>query len=61
VEFLASAGMSLLITAQEKMAPPRTFGVVARGSATSRPLALVGVDKIVAVFPSIDEALNALA
>jgi anti-sigma B factor antagonist len=61
VAFLASAGMSLLITAHRNIAPPARFGIVANGPATSRPLKLIGIDTVVAVFRTLDDALNALA
>jgi anti-anti-sigma factor len=57
VGFLASAGMSTLITAHEDVAPQAKFGVVADGPATSRPLRLVGIDQIFAVYRTLDAAL----
>jgi anti-anti-sigma factor len=57
VEFLASAGMSTLITAHEVVAPRARFAVVADGPATSRPLRLVGIDQIFAVYRTLDDAL----
>ncbi len=61
VAFLASAGMSLLITAHRNIRPPTRFGVVANGPATSRPLTLIGIDTVVAVFATLDDALHGLA
>ena len=60
VEFLASAGMTVLITAQQDLAPRSRFAVIADGPATSRPLTLVGVDTIIAVYRTLDEALKKL-
>jgi len=60
VEFLASAGMGVLIAAQDELAPAIGFAVVAEGPATSRPLKLVGVTDVVALYPTLDEALSAL-
>jgi anti-anti-sigma factor len=60
VEFLASAGMGVLIAAQDKLAPAVRFAVVAEGPATSRPLKLVGVTDVVDLYPTLDEALTAL-
>ncbi|BBY47261.1 anti-sigma factor antagonist [Mycolicibacterium arabiense] len=57
VDFLASAGMSTLITAHEDIAPQARFAVVADGPATSRPLRLVGIDQIFAVYRTLDDAL----
>jgi anti-sigma B factor antagonist len=60
VEFLASAGMGVLIAAQDELAPAIRFAVVADGPATSRPLKLVGVTDVVDLYPTLDEALAAL-
>ncbi len=57
LEFLASAGMTLLITTQEKLAPATRFGVVAEGPATSRPLRMVGVDRLVPLYRTLPDAL----
>lgn len=57
VQFLASAGMSVLITAAQELGPSMRFGVVADGPSTSRPLTLIGVDTLVAVYRTLDEAL----
>jgi anti-anti-sigma factor len=61
VRFLASAGMSTLITAHEDITPRAKFGVVADGSATSRPLALIGIDLVFAVYRTLDDALLGVA
>jgi anti-sigma B factor antagonist len=60
VEFLASAGMGVLIAAQDDLAPAIKFAVVADGPATSRPLKLVGVTDVVDLYSTLDEALSAL-
>jgi anti-sigma B factor antagonist len=60
VEFLASAGMGVLIAAQDELAPAVGFAVVADGPATSRPLKLVGVTDVVDLYATLDEALAAL-
>jgi anti-sigma B factor antagonist len=60
VEFLASAGMGVLIAAQDVLSPSIRFAVVADGPATSRPLKLVGVTDVVDLYPTLDEALTAL-
>lgn len=59
VEFLASAGMGVLVAAQDKAGQDLSLRVVAEGPATSRPLKLVGVADIVSLHPSLDEALAA--
>lgn len=60
VEFLASAGMGVLIAAQDELAPAIKLAVVADGPATSRPLKLVGVTDVVDLYATLDEALAAL-
>jgi anti-anti-sigma factor len=59
VEFLASAGMSVLVEAHERVSASAKLLVVADGSATSRPIKMVGIDKIVSLYPTLAEALNA--
>lgn len=61
VEFLASAGMGVLIAAHDELIPRVRFAVVAEGPATSRPLKLVGVSDVVALYATLDAALAALA
>lgn len=61
VEFLASAGMGVLIAAHDGLSPAVRFAVVADGPATSRPLKLVGVDDVVSLYATLDEAIAALA
>lgn len=60
VDFLGSSGMGVLVTAQADLAPTR-FVLVADGSATSRPLKLIGIADIIDIFPTLDEALTALS
>ena len=59
LDFLASAGMSLLIATHRDMGPNARFGVVADGPCTSRPLKLIGLDAIFDLYPTLDEALAA--
>lgn len=61
VHFLASAGINLLISVHRDLLPSKQFGVVADGPATSRPLTVIGVDTILAVYRTLDEALNHIA
>lgn len=58
VDFLASAGMGVLVSARKQTAGG--FAVVASGPATSRPLKMVGLADIVGLHPALDEALAAL-
>jgi anti-sigma B factor antagonist len=61
VDFLASAGMTALVTGNERTAPGARFSVVADGSGTSRPLKLMGLDGVFALYPTLDEAVSALS
>jgi anti-anti-sigma factor len=58
VDFLASAGMTVLVTAQAEVTPPTRFAVVANGSATSRPIKLMGLDNVLALYSTLDSALS---
>ena len=60
VEFLASAGMGVLVAAHDATDEGTRFCVVADGPATSRPLKLVGIADIVPLYTTLDEALAAL-
>ena len=59
VDFLASAGMGVLVAARERAGSEVAFSVVADGPATSRPLKLVGIAEIVNLYPTLDRALAA--
>ncbi|MDT5347512.1 MAG: hypothetical protein QOH91_799 [Mycobacterium sp.] len=58
VEFLASAGMTVLVTAQADVVPPTRFAVVAEGPATSRPIKLMGIDTVLPLYSTLDSALS---
>ncbi|MEU3475912.1 MULTISPECIES: STAS domain-containing protein [Nocardiaceae] len=60
-DFLASAGMSALLTARDAIAPTGQFAVVADGPATSRPIRLVGLDDTLTLYPTLDNAIAALS
>lgn len=60
VDFLASAGMGLLVAAREELPESVQLAVVADGPATSRPLKLVGIAEVVGLHATLDEALAAL-
>lgn len=60
VDFLASAGMGVLVAARDQAQGNYKFGVVASGPATSRPLKLVGLAELVGLHSTLDEALAAL-
>lgn len=61
VDFLASAGMTVLVTAQADVEEPTRFAVVAHGSATSRPIKLMGIDSVLALYSTLDDALSGIA
>lgn len=60
VDFLASAGMGVLVASHNALQASVRFAVVADGPATSRPLKLVGIDDVVELFATLDEALAAM-
>jgi anti-sigma B factor antagonist len=60
VEFLASAGMGVLVAAHDEAGTATRLCVVAEGPATSRPLKLVGIADIVPLFATLDEAVASL-
>jgi anti-anti-sigma factor len=61
VEFLASAGMGVLVAVHDEVAPDVRFCVVAEGPATSRPLKLVGIADLIKLYATREEALSALS
>jgi anti-sigma B factor antagonist len=60
VDFLASAGMSVLIETRQKVSGSTCFGVVATGHVTSRPMRLVGIHEIVRLYETLDDAMSGL-
>jgi anti-sigma B factor antagonist len=61
VEFLASAGMGVIVAAHDAAPEGVAIHIVAEGPATSRPLKLVGIADIVPLHATLDEALAALS
>ncbi|OBI42307.1 hypothetical protein A5707_06560 [Mycobacterium kyorinense] len=61
VDFFASAGVNVLIAAHSGIAQSGHFAVVADGPATHRPLTLLGVDEIMPLYRTLDDALRKLA
>lgn len=55
VGFFSSAGLSLLLEARRRI---DTLAVVANGRAVLRPIQLTSIAALLAVFPSVDEALT---
>lgn len=60
VEFLGSAGISVLIAAHENIGDSGKFAVVADGPVTHRPLTLLGLNEIMSLYRTLDDALSAL-
>jgi anti-sigma B factor antagonist len=61
VDFMASSGMAVLVSTQERVTPTAVFGVVADGPGTSRPLKLMGLDAVIPIHPTLDDALTSCA
>jgi anti-anti-sigma factor len=61
VDFLASAGMTVLLTAQDEVVPPTRYAVVAYGAATSRPIQLTKLDSVLPLYSTLDSALESVA
>ena len=61
VEFLASAGMQVLVAAHSTATPAARFAVVADGPATSRPLKIMGLADLLGVYPTLDSAIGNVA
>lgn len=58
VDFLASAGMSALISVHERISGSGHFAVVASGPVTNRPMRLVGLHEVIAMYETLDEAMR---
>ena len=59
VDFLASVGMSVLVSAHYVAdAMSVRFGIVADGAATSRPIRLLGINRILTLYPTLDDAFR---
>ncbi|MBY4127613.1 STAS domain-containing protein [Rhodococcus fascians] len=59
VSFLASVGMSVLVSARRRACCSTALVVVASGPATTRPMHLVGLDAAVPIFTDVRSALEA--
>jgi anti-anti-sigma factor len=58
VGFLASAGMSVLISGNQQAGERTRFRLVAVGSATLRPMELTGIAAEFSIHPTRDQALS---
>jgi anti-sigma B factor antagonist len=57
VEFLASAGIGLLIDVQRLTeSSPVQMRVVAEGATTYRPLRILGVEQYLQIYPTVAQA-----
>lgn len=57
VKFLATAGLNVLVAAYLAITRSAQFGIVADGVAVRRPLKLTGIDTLVMLFPTLEDAL----
>ncbi len=60
VSFMASIGLRILVATQEKASKSVQVAIVANNPATSRPMELTGLDKVLCVYPTLDDALTAM-
>jgi anti-sigma B factor antagonist len=60
VIFMASVGLRILAGTQEKVGKSIQIAVVADNAAASRPMQLTGLDKLMSLYPTLDEALTTL-
>ncbi len=60
VDFQASAGLSVLLDARDAAGVDVRIAVAADSPVTSRPITVTGLDEVVAIYPSVDEAVAQL-
>jgi anti-anti-sigma factor len=60
VTFMASVGLQILAATQEKFSKSIRIAVVANSAAARRPIQLTGLDNVIALYPTLDEALTAV-
>ena len=60
VSFMASVGLRILAATHQKAGNAAQVAVVAGNPATSRPMELTGLDKVMAMYPTLDDALSAV-
>jgi anti-anti-sigma factor len=60
VEFLASAGLTVLIETHDQLTPAVAFAVVAEGPVTARPIRLLGLDALMGVYSTVDAAFDSM-
>ena len=57
VVFLAAAAMNLLVATHHEITPTTRFGVVADAPGTSRPMKIIGIDSVIALYRTLGDAL----
>ena len=60
VEFLGSAGISVLMKTRDTLGESTPFCVVADGPATHRPLTLLGINDLMCLCRHLDDAVSKL-
>jgi anti-sigma B factor antagonist len=60
VEFLGSAGISVLMKTRDNLGESIPFCVVADGPATHRPLTLLGINELMSLYRRLDDAVSKL-
>ena len=58
VEFLASAGLTALVTITQDRAAGDSLRIVAAGRATMRPIQLTGLERSLPLYPTVEAALH---
>ncbi|UMB72359.1 STAS domain-containing protein [Mycobacterium paraterrae] len=61
VEFLGSAGISVLMKTRDTLGDATPFCVVADGPATHRPLTLLGINELMSLCRHLDDAVSKLS
>lgn len=61
VDLLTSAGMAVLLGSHNRAQGQTLFRIVASGEADLRPLEMLGLTKVMSIFPTLDDALAAAA
>jgi anti-sigma B factor antagonist len=56
VNFLGKVGLRILVSTNESLDDAANFALVADGPATSRPIQLTNLDKVFALYPTVDAA-----
>jgi anti-sigma B factor antagonist len=61
VDFMASVGLRILVATHDKVSKSAQVAIVANNPATSRPIQLTGLDKVLSMYPTLDDALTGVA